>query len=303
MTNHTKAQTKAASLDEFMDRGRQQEYGGGRGVPIKNYRPFSDFVLNKMVRQAELINGRALLPTDGEPVVVIASHGPNVAWVPLAALVGKFFLDSGYGDIVGGFFPHKAVFLVPGFKDYYKRVLGAPTDIDSVDGIVELLKNHEVGLTGTAPEGANCLLAYDEYVAPFQSKGMIAAAIRANASICLVVHQGAEDWNIRVRLPFGWSIPLTNGLRGINIPLPPYKKIDRYMALCQRFKPSLHAKDLEGKTKRQVRLLLNIEIERIRAAMNLMTDELKDRLRNDKAAKAYARWPAFPYTKAPTHAG
>ena len=279
--------TPTASLDEFMDRGRQLECQGGRGVPIKNYRPFSDFVLSKMVKKAELINAQALLPTDGEPVVVIASHGPNIAWVPLAALVGKFFYDSGYGDIVGGFFPHKAVFLVPGFKDYYKRVLGAPTDINTVEAIVDLLKNHEVGVTGTAPEGANCLLAYDEYVAPFQSVGMIAAAIRANASICLVAHQGAEDWNLRLRLPFGWKVPLTNGLRGINIPLIPFKKIDRYMARCERFKPRLRAKDLEGKSKRQVRLMLSVEVERIRAAMNLMTDDLKERIRHDKAAAAH----------------
>ena len=279
--------TPTASLDEFMDRGRQLACQGGRGVPIKNYRPFSDFVLSKMVKKAELINAQALLPTDGEPVVVIASHGPNIAWVPLAALVGKFFYDSGYGDIVGGFFPHKAVFLVPGFKDYYKRVLGAPTDINTVEAIVDLLKNHEVGVTGTAPEGANCLLAYDEYVAPFQSVGMIAAAIRANASICLVAHQGAEDWNLRLRLPFGWKVPLTNGLRGINIPLIPFKKIDRYMARCERFKPRLRAKDLEGKSKRQVRLMLSVEVERIRAAMNLMTDDLKERIRHDKAAAAH----------------
>ncbi|MBK7006238.1 MAG: hypothetical protein IPH37_14840 [Burkholderiales bacterium] len=283
----TPASTPTASLDEFMDRGRQLACQGGRGVPIKNYRPFSDFVLSKMVKKAELINAQALLPTDGEPVVVIASHGPNIAWVPLAALVGKFFYDSGYGDIVGGFFPHKAVFLVPGFKDYYKRVLGAPTDIHTVEAIVDLLKNHEVGVTGTAPEGANCLLAYDEYVAPFQSVGMIAAAIRANASICLVAHQGAEDWNLRLRLPFGWKVPLTNGLRGINIPLIPFKKIDRYMARCERFKPRLRAKDLEGKSKRQVRLMLSVEVERIRAAMNLMTDELKERIRIDKAAAAH----------------
>ncbi len=279
--------TPTASLDEFMDRGRQLECSGGRGVPIKNYQPFSDFVLNKMVKEAELINAQALLPTDGEPVVVIASHGPNIAWVPLAALVGKFFYDSGYGDIVGGFFPHKAVFLVPGFKDYYKRVLVAPTDINTVEAIVDLLKNHEVGVTGTAPEGANCLLAYDEYVAPFQSVGMIAAAIRANASICLVAHQGAEDWNLRLRLPFGWKVPLTNGLRGINIPLIPLKKIDRYMARCERFKPRLRAKDLEGKSKRQVRLMLSVEVERIRAAMNLMTDDLKERIRHDKATAAH----------------
>ena len=274
---------KTASLDEFMDRGRQFADVGGKGVPMKNYQPFTHFVLEHFVKKAEMINGEALLPTDGRPVVAIASHGPNIAWLPLAALAGKFFIDSGYGDIVGGFFPHKAVFLVPGFKNYYKRVLGAPTDVKTVDEFVQLLKDHELGVTGTAPEGANCLLAYDEYVAPFQSKGMVAAAIKADASICLLVHQGAEDWNIRIKLPFGWTVPLTNGLSGINIPLLPYKKIDNYMVRCQRYEPSITSKDLSGKSKRQVRLLLNVEIEKIRAEMNLMTDELKERMKEAKA--------------------
>jgi len=249
---------------------------GGKGVQMKKLKPFADFVLSKLVKKAEIINGEALLPTDGRPVVAIASHGPNVAWMPLAALAGKFFIDSGHGNIIGGMYPHKALFLIPGLKGYYKRVLGTPTDVNTVDDIVELLKNNEIGLTGTAPEGANCLLSYDEYVAPFRSKGLIAAAIKADTSICLMAHQGAEDWNIRADLPFGWSVPFTNGLRGINIPLLPYKKINRYILLCRRYEPSITSADLKDKTKREARLLLNIEIERIRAEMNLMTDEVKE---------------------------
>lgn len=58
-------------------------------------------------------------------------------------------------------------------------------------------------------------------------------------------------------------MPLTNGLLGINIPLLPYKKIDNYMVRCQRYEPSITLKDLSGKSKRQVRLLLNVEIEKI----------------------------------------
>ena len=139
----------------------------------------------------------------------------------------------------------------------------------------QLLKNNEIELTGTAPEGANCLLSYDEYVAPFRSKGMIAAAIKADTSICLMAHQGAEDWNIRADLPFGWSVPFTNGLKGVNIPLLPYKKINHYILLCRRYEPSISSADLKDKSKREARLLLNIEIERIRAEMNLMTDEVK----------------------------
>ncbi|MBC2716478.1 MAG: hypothetical protein HF978_14330 [Desulfobacteraceae bacterium] len=266
-------------IDDSNVKDQQFLNGEGKGVQMKKWKPFTDFVLSKLVKKAEIINGEALLPTDDRPVVAIASHGPNVAWMPLVALVGKFFNDNGHGNIIGGMYPHKALFLIPGLKGFYKRVLGTPTNVNTVDDIVDLLKNNEIGLTGTAPEGANCLLSFNEYVAPFRSKGMIAAAIKADTSICLMAHQGAEDWNIRADLPFGWSVPFTNGLKGINIPLPPYKKINRYIVLCRRYKPSITSADLKNKTKREARLLLNIEIERIRAEMNLMTDEVKELMR------------------------
>jgi len=120
-------------------------------------------------------------------------------------------------------------------------------------------------------------------VAPFRSKGMIAAAIKADTSICLVVHQGAEDWNKTFNLPFGWTIPLTNGIRGVNLTFPPYKKIDHFIALCRRYTPSISSKDLLGKPKMIQRSLLHIEIEKIRFEMNLMTDEVKVLMKNKKS--------------------
>lgn len=270
------------SLEAFKEKGRDFASGEGKGVQMKKFKPYTDFVLKNLVNKADIINPEALLPTDGHPVIAITSHGPGAAWIPLVALVGKFFLDNGYGDIVGGMYPHKALFLIPGLKTYYRRVLGTPTDINSVDDIVTLLKNNDIGLAGTAPEGANCLLTFKDYVAPFRSKGMIAAAIKADASICLMAHQGAEDWNIRINLPFGWTVPRTNGVRGINITLPPYKKID-YMVLCRRYTPAITSADLAGKTKKEARRLLNIEIENIRMQLNLMTDEVKAMMEKKRA--------------------
>jgi len=263
------------SLEAFKQKGRDFASGEGKGVQMKKFKPYTDFVLTNLVNKADIINPEALLPTDGRPVIAITSHGPGAAWIPLVALVGKFFIDNGYGDIVGGMYPHKALFLIPGLKNYYRRVLGTPTDINSVDDIVTLLRNNEIGLAGTAPEGANCLLSFRDYVAPFRSKGMIAAAIKADASICLMAHQGAEAWNIRVNLPFGLTVPRSNGVRGINIALPPYKKLGRYMVLCRRYTPAITSADLAGKTKKEARRLLNIEIENIRMQLNLMTDEVK----------------------------
>ncbi|MBA4366963.1 MAG: hypothetical protein C0403_04920 [Desulfobacterium sp.] len=263
------------NIEAFKKRGHDFASGEGKGVQMKKFKPYTDFVLRYLVHKTDIINPEALLPTDGHPVIAITSHGPGVAWIPLVALVGKFFIDNGYGDIVGGMYPHKALFLIPGLKKYYRKVLGTPTDINSVSDIVTLLKNNDIGLAGTAPEGANCLLSFNDYVAPFRSKGMIAAAIKADASICLMAHQGAEDWNIRVNLPFGLTIPGTNDVRGINIALLPYKKLGRYVVLCRRYTPAITSADLAGKTKQKARRLLNIEIEKIRMQLNRMTDEVK----------------------------
>jgi len=263
------------SLEAFIERGRDFAGGEGKGVQMKKFKPYTDFVLKHLVDKAGIINAEALLPSDGRPVIAIVSHGPGAAWIPLVALAGKFFMDNGYGDIIGGMYPHKALFLIPGLKRYYRKVLGTPTEINSVADIVTLLKNKDIGLAGTAPEGANCLLSFNDYVAPFRSKGMIAAAIKADASICLMAHQGAEDWNIRINLPFGLTVPHTNGVRGINLALPPYKKINHYMVLCRRHAPAITSADLDGKTKNEARQLLNIEIENIRMQLNVMTEEVK----------------------------
>jgi hypothetical protein len=277
----------SAHIEAFKTRGREFAATEGKGVPMRKFKPYTEFVLNNLVRQGEIMNPEALLPADGRPVVAIVSHGPGAAWIPLVALVGKFFIDNGYGDIIGGMVPHKALFLIPGFKDYYRRILGTPTDADTMDDIIALLKNRDIALTGTAPEGANCMLSFNDYVAPFRSKGMIAAAIKADAAICLMAHQGAEIWNIRANLPFGLTVPGTHGLRGINITLPPLKKIDQYRVLCRRYEPGIGSSDLVGMSKEEVRQHIRIEVAAIRQQLNAMTAELqammKDAIRqNDR---------------------
>lgn len=278
--NHIKA---------FQQKGRLFEGRPGKGVPIKKFQPYCDVVLNKLVRKGEMENPEALLPSDGRPVVAIVSHGPGAAWIPLVALVGKFFIDNGYGDIIGGMAPHKAMFLIPGFKTYYRETLGAPTDIHTVEAIVGLLNNRDIGLTGTAPEGANCLLSFEDYVAPFRSCGMIAAAIKANAAICLMAHQGAERWSLRLNLPFGLRAPGPGGLRGIVIPLPPIRKIDYYRVCCKRYEPSISWQEMEGMSKADIRRHLSLEIEAIRKQLNDMTRELRVNMQALSTQKAEAK--------------
>jgi hypothetical protein len=251
------------------------ETGKGRGVRIEDMAPYNDWVLSRLVDKAEVFNPQALLSQDGRAVVAITSHGPGAAWIPLLALVSRYYIESGLGRLVCGMYPHPAMLRIPGLKSYYEQVLGTPTAVNTVEEVARSLKSGEINLTGTAPEGANCLLSYDEYVTPFRSLGMIAAAIKADAHICLLAHLGAEAWTVPVNLPFGWTLPGTLGIRGFNITLPPYKKLPLYLVNCRVFSPAATGEEFERMGKRRARLHLNVEAQRMRAEMNLMTDELK----------------------------
>jgi len=282
---------KQDPMDIFRDKEGNFASGQGMGMHMSAMKPYVDHVLGKLVRDARLINPELVLPIDGRPVVIIASHGPGIAWVPLVALVGKSYRDHGCDDMIGGMFPHPAVFWVPGLKKKYEKVLGTPTSITSVEGMVDLLERKVFAVTGTAPEGANCLVSYDEYVTPFRSGGMVAAAILSGAAICLAAHKGAEEWNIRVNLPFGWKIPYTGGLRGVNVALPPYKKLDSYVAMCRRYEPIASKEEMEKADKRRRRMLLHVEMERIRAELNLMTDSVAEIMKEKPPVKTYKPAP------------
>jgi hypothetical protein len=108
---------------------------------------------------------------------------------------------------------------------------------------------------------------------------MIAAAILADASICLFTHAGGEAWNVRIDLPLGLTVPFTRGLRGVNIPLAPVKKIERYGLYCRRYRPALSRRALEKMDARERRAALALEMERIRDRLILMTVELREKMR------------------------
>ncbi|MEW5735708.1 MAG: hypothetical protein AB1921_12690 [Thermodesulfobacteriota bacterium] len=281
----TQAKSMASDAPEFMAPPESFSSGEGLGMNMRQMRPYMDWVFDNLIDEGELINGELLLPRNGKPVVAITSHGPGIAWVPLVALVGRLYEEKGLGETIGGMFPHPAVFWVPGLRAYYEKHLGTPTMIQSVDDMVDLLKKGRIGITGTAPEGANCLISFDEYVGPFRSMGMISAAIRAEADITMVAHQGAEPWSIRLNLPFGWTVPLTRGVRGVNIALPPYKRLSHYVALCRKFTPMATPADLALMSKREQRFVFGLEAERMRAEMNLMTDEVKDIMAQKKRVR------------------
>ena len=252
----------------------------GIGVPVANSKPFVDFILTHLVGEVRIFNRRAALPDGTRPLVHLAAHGPLLGPTPAIAALARLYIDSGLGDMRIGFYPHRSFLWIPGIEGFLQRI-GIPTRAYRLEDLVGLLRSGKLRVTGTALEGLHCHFSWKDPVGPFRSGGMIAAAILADASICLFTHAGGEAWNVRLDLPLGLTVPFTRGLRGVNIPIGPVRKIERYGLYCRRYRPALSRRALEKMDARGRRMALSLEMERIRNRLILMTVELGEKMRAD----------------------
>ncbi|MBI9075447.1 MAG: hypothetical protein JEZ02_08570 [Desulfatibacillum sp.] len=259
-------------MEEEMDEDTQV----GEGIVIKSTEPLYTLFLQHMVKSYQVYNARTILPEKGRPLVVIAAHGPLWAPTPIMFILSKYFVESGYGDLVASFYPHPLLMKVPGMKAIFGR-LGVPTKVYDLKGLVERLQDGRIHITGTAPEGIYCNFQWENYVGPYDNAGMVAAAVLTDAKLVLLAHQGGDAWNFQANLPFGWSLPIPGRLRGLNIPIGPVKKIDRYAVLAKRYRPALKKRELENKSPKERKLLIGLEVEKIRTHLNLMTEDLHKR--------------------------
>jgi hypothetical protein len=232
-----------------------------------------DIILSRLVGEWSVQNPQAAMPDPGRPLVWLIAHGPLTAPTALMGVIGKTLLDKGMDDLVVAFYPHPLVLKIPLFGWFYER-LGTATQLYDVERLALCLKTGKVHAAGTAPESVNCNFSWTEYVAPFHTGGMLAAAILADADICLLAHLGGELWNIRANLPFGLTVPFTRGLRGVNVPLPPVRRIPRYLVSCERYTCPVKSgtfSRLDAKTRRGV---LAVEMEKVRNRLLEMTRAL-----------------------------
>lgn len=247
--------------------------GVGEGIVIGKFAPYVDTILKILVKDYKIINPEAALPEPGRPMVFIAAHGPLYAPTPSILMLGKLFVDRGLTDLVAGFYPHPLLMRFPGMKALFGR-LGTPTKVYDLPGLVERLQDGRIHITGTGPEGIFCHFNWDEPVGPFDNAGMVAAAVLSGASVCLLAHRGGEAWHVPLNLPFGWTLPLSRGMRGVNIPLGPVRRLKRYVAMCKRYEPDLEKEELEAAEGHEKRLLVGLESQKIRVELNRMMDQL-----------------------------
>jgi hypothetical protein len=248
--------------------------GTGCGARLISVGWFADWFLKNFVGEVKIFNGRAALPDKGRPLVLLAAHGPVLGPIPMMAALGRMYLERGLGNEVTGFFHHHSILYIPIVNRIFTR-MGALTRLYRLPDLVEALKGGRVRIAGNALEGTSCAFSWDEPVGPFRSGGMIAAALLSGASICLLAHRGTDPWSVRLDLPLGLTVPGSDGLRGLHLQLPPWKKIDRLEVLCRRYRPATTTAKFKKMDRAGRRMAVASEMQSVRARLIGMMRELE----------------------------
>ncbi|MFA6032325.1 MAG: hypothetical protein WC889_05450 [Myxococcota bacterium] len=250
--------------------------GNGYGSHIASGTDAVNLMLDNLIGDVVFVNEEAALPPPDGPLVIIVAHGSILGPLPVMAAFGRMYLRHGLGNEMIGFYAHRAVEMTPGMCRFFE-MFGMLTKVPTVIELVRLLKNGDIRVAGNSFEGTSCLFSWDEEIGPFRNGGMLDAAIKAEAAICLIVHKGTEPWSVKLNLPGGKTVPFIKGLRGINLFLGPIKKLDRLTILCSRYKPGIKRLEYEELEASQRRAVLKAELEKLRQRLIEMTAEIIDR--------------------------
>lgn len=190
------------------------------GIPLKDAALFAKTVRWLLVDEAELINPEEARPNPDRVTVYLAKHGPFAAPFPAPALTLEWLLEQGeYDELLAVTLFHNVVEFIPGFSPILRTYFGHATKkLNSMSGLIEMMRAREFHVIGTAPEASACFGEFEESVGPFMRVGLIIAALEADADIIVAAQKGVEVFSIPLRLPFGLALPLKGRPRGFVAP-------------------------------------------------------------------------------------
>ncbi len=245
---------------------------------LKEYQPLLSSLLRLMVEDIDFKSEIPLRSILKNPrLVVVINHSTPISWLPAICLLTEKVCRAGGGrrtprGIIDKFFYKFA--LLRTLAEYisqssepqsFDELLGSFKDAESTDLIV-------------FPEGAMTFFGNLEEVQPFRSPRFVELAIRAQAPILLVVHQGTEDWNIPFPIPkdlVGW-VQMISPFFGqkfaeestVNLPVR-LKKVPRYRMRLKLYSPALYESDL-AENPLERRQQISEEATKIRELMQEM---------------------------------
>jgi hypothetical protein len=190
------------------------------GVRLADARPLIDLVKKFQIEGYEILNLDEGRPHPERVTVYICNHGPLLAPLPAPALTVDALLDEGgYDDLRAVTLFHRIVEVVPFASMVLRKYFGHATPkLQSMAGLIELMKQRRFHIVGTAPEGRSCTWRYEAPVGPFTKQGLMVAALEAEADVILTAQKGVECFGYPVPFPFGLRLPFEGGPSGISLP-------------------------------------------------------------------------------------
>lgn len=191
------------------------------GVPLREAAPLIRLVKRLLVESHTLVNPEVALPRKDRVTVYLANHGP--LWTPFPApvlTVDYLLAKGGYEDLVAVTLFHRVVELVPGLSPALTRYFGHSTpELRSLPGLIALMRARRIQILGTVPEGRSCVYSFEAPVGPFTKRGLMIAALEADADIVLTAQKGVERFGLPLRLPAGLTLPIPGRPRGLQLPV------------------------------------------------------------------------------------
>lgn len=227
-------------------------------------------------------------------LVVAINHGSAAAPAPVISGVIDNFLKSGGADRKPLLIVWRAFYKVPILKYLIKY-------ISQVDGALTagefLHKFQYEGFTDlfVLPEGENCMFGDNDEITPFLSPKFIEFAVRANAPVLVVVHEGTEKMSTPYKFEekqlnlMRWlpqrQFNLLKNSRVLNYPHFFETNIDKVRLYYRLYQPALIGKQLsedEQKRKQQ----LQAEADNVYQLMSSMKKELFSSKKKKRAKKS-----------------
>jgi len=217
-------------------------------------------------------------------LIVALNHGPMAG--ALTGLIGTTDMFQKYGgsERVPFGLTWRTFYQLP----ITKQVMTYLTQVDrglNFDDASRLLSESKFTDCFIMPEGELCNFGNGIDLQPFLSPRFIELAIRNNAPILVVVHQGAENWAWPITIKDKYK-PLLNWLPQnmkdsfekssvISIPKPFKRKLNNVYMSFYLYQPKLNESDLKEDMEQRSEQL-TVESNKVRGKMQTMIKQLQN---------------------------
>ncbi len=182
---------------------------------------------------------------------------------------------GGYDDLRAVTLFHRIVEFNPVLSAVLTKYFGHATpELQSLSGLIRLMRERRFHILGTAPEGRSCAWTYDAPVGPFTRQGLMVAALEADADVILTAQKGVERFGLPLRLPFGLRLPFEGGPRGLQLSWWWPGRRTFVTLKYQRYKPLITPATRAQLAPDQRRAQIDAELTRMHAQLTALYESI-----------------------------